>query len=720
LIAVTNQLAVLESPSVDLVLTPSETRGATIAVNFLADKLDLRPALPVEANRVSARTWLPLLGDRPTVMRIEASATAVHLPQEIMATDVRLLLRGRVNPAERSFDFRRFEAVFGSLSGQGLTATDGAVRATPGPLPQLNAEVVTLLMGEPLALQGDVNPLLRSARVRLAGRFAPGLLAPLGRRLGHDLRPYVNFGTPIAFDLRTGFDPGWKFTGVTGRVSARAVTAYKVLLDTLDGQIEFDGRHFIATDAMARLGPNFARGSFEQDFTTREFRFLLQGRLDPPAIGGWFHEWWPNFWQNFDFANAAPDANVDVHGFWGQGAHTTVFVFADCVQPVVRGVALDHAITRIFIRPHYYDAMEVFMTRGSGAARGWFTRALDPENYALRRMEFDFNSTLELPGSAGLVGPEIVEVVQPFVFSNAPTLTVRGQIDGPAAATGEHRQVHVAGHTTGPFSFYKFPLNGLSFNADLQDDVLVVEPLEVGFANGVTTGKIRLAGPEAKRQLGFDLGVKQANFRDAAAIMEKFIAERHGQPPPASSNYVERNASVSLALGLSAEGMLDDPFSFTGTGNAELTGQGLGKIRLLGLLSELLNFTALRFDSLRTNFTVERDKLVFPELSLTGNNAAIEAHGSYLLNRKELDFYARVYPFQESRFILKSVMGAVLTPLSNILEVKLGGSLEKPSWAFVIGPTNFLRSLFSSPSTDKSVLEPSTTPTAPTPSGKLP
>nr|MBP6508897.1 hypothetical protein [Opitutaceae bacterium] len=477
---------------------------------------------------------------------------------------------------------------------------------------------------------------------------------------------------------------------------------------------------FIATDAMARLGPNFARGSFEQDFTTREFRFLLQGRLDPPAIGGWFHEWWPNFWQNFDFANAAPDANVDVHGFWGQSAHTTVFVFADCVQPVVRGVALDHAITRIFIRPHYYDAMEVFMTRGSGAARGWFTRALDPESYALRRMEFDFNSTLELPGSAGLVGPEIVEVVQPFVFSNAPTLTVRGQIDGPAAATGEHRQVHVAGHTTGPFSFYKFPLNGLSFNADLQDDVLVVEPLEVGFANGVTTGKIRLAGPEAKRQLGFDLGVKQANFRDAAAIMEKFIAERHGQPPPASSNYVERNASVSLALGLSAEGALDDPFSFTGTGNAELTGQGLGKIRLLGLLSELLNFTALRFDSLRTNFTVERDKLVFPELSLTGNNAAIEAHGSYLLNRKELDFYARVYPFQESRFILKSVMGAVLTPLSNILEVKLGGSLEKPSWAFVIGPTNFLRSLFSSPSTDKSVLEPSTTPTAPTPSGKLP
>jgi crotonobetainyl-CoA:carnitine CoA-transferase CaiB-like acyl-CoA transferase len=79
--------------------------------------------------------------------------------------------------------------------------------------------------------------------------------------------------------------------------------------------------------------------------------------------------------------------------------------------------------------------------------------------------------------------------------------------------------------------------------------------------------------------------------------------------------------------------------------------------------------------------------------ALRGANSAVDAHGQYYLDRRELDFRAKVFPFEESGSVLKSVVGAVLTPLSNALEVKLTGSLEKPDWAFVIGPTNFFRTL---------------------------
>jgi hypothetical protein len=58
-----------------------------------------------------------------------------------------------------------------------------------------------------------------------------------------------------------------------------------------------------------------------------------------------------------------------------------------------------------------------------------------------------------------------------------------------------------------------------------------------------------------------------------------------------------------------------------------------------------------------------------------------------------MDFNARVYPFQESKSILQNVVGVVLIPLSTMLEVKLTGALNQPKWAFVIGPTNFFRSL---------------------------
>lgn len=693
LLEAAEQLAVLDSPSVDLVFTPSEANGATLAVDVLARGLNLRTTHGIEAAGLHARTSLPLFGTEPAPVQLALNADHLTLPQGVEATDARVVVRGRASLATRNFDFRRVEASFHTVTGQGLTVTDVTARSTIGPA--LQAEVTAHVLNEPVALQGTVSPLLRSAQVHATGNFAPGLLDLIGQRLGRDLSPFVHFDAPIAFDLTGGFDPGWKFTGVTGRVAATGVTAYHVRLDSLGGHVDFDGHRFLATDALARLGSNFARGSFEQDFTTKEFRFLLDGQLRPLAIGGWFREWWPNFWSNFDFTHAAPVANVDVHGWWSHGHRTTVYVFADCTQPAIRGVQLDHAITRIFVRPGYYDALEIFVTRGSGAANGWFTRTMAAPDFAPLRMEFDFDSTLELSAAAGLVGPELTEVLEPFVFVNSPPIKARGVIDGPAAPGGEHRSIHVEGHTTGPFTFHRFPLHNLSFVADLQDDVIVVSPLEVGFANGVAKGLIRLTGPAATRTLNFDLAIAQANLREAVTTLEKYSATRRNQPAPATSEYIERTANVNFDLNIAAAGLLDDPYSFTGSGHAELAGQGLGKIRLLGLLSELLNFTALRFDALRTDFTVDRSKLVFPNLTLTGPNAGIDAHGSYLLKPRELQFNARVYPFQESKFILKSVMGAVLTPLSTILEVKLTGHLDDPSWAFVIGPTNFLRSLFA-------------------------
>ena len=50
-----------------------------------------------------------------------------------------------------------------------------------------------------------------------------------------------------------------------------------------------------------------------------------------------------------------------------------------------------------------------------------------------------------------------------------------------------------------------------------------------------------------------------------------------------------------MNLDLAAAGSLDNLFSYRGTGTAILTGGELGQVRLLGLLSEVLDFTALRF-----------------------------------------------------------------------------------------------------------------------------
>jgi hypothetical protein len=104
--------------------------------------------------------------------------------------------------------------------------------------------------------------------------------------------------------------------------------------------------------------------------------------------------------------------------------------------------------------------------------------------------------------------------------------------------------------------------------------------------------------------------------------------------------------------------------------------------------------------------------LEFSDVGLTGSNSAIVGSGSYALDARTLDFKAKIYPFQESSLFLKSIVGAVLTPFSNVFEVKLTGSLEHPAWSFVMGPTNFLRNL-AAPSSPSTASSPSPVPVGP-------
>ena len=182
---------------------------------------------------------------------------------------------------------------------------------------------------------------------------------------------------------------------------------------------------------------------------------------------------------------------------------------------------------------------------------------------------------------------------------------------------------------------------------------------------------------------------------------------------------MQERTNLRLNLSASAEGDYADPYSFRGDGNATLQGAELGEVPMLGLLSELFTFTSLRFTEARANLRIDGPRLLFPQVELRGANSAIDASGEFALDRRELRFNAKVFPFQESGNVLKTVVGAVLTPLSNALEVRLTGTLERPRWEFVMGPRNFLRIVTgeteTTAATPSGVPPPTPAPTAPPP-----
>lgn len=693
LVAASAQLTALDQPSLQLELTPSETRVALATVTLFAQGLKLALPQPVQATGLRLVTKVPLLGDAPVAAVLEFHADSVALPFDAGARHVRALIRGTLRPGRLQFTPHDLDLTADSLVASGFSTQSLALHLVPGPLPQLSADVSLRLLGTPLALQADADLAAQTATLRFAGAISPEILTPLSERIHVDVRKYFDFA---ALDRATGearLGPGWKFEKLSARVALRGINAYHVIMEEGLAAFEFDGRNFYASEAWARIGENYARGTFEQDLVTFNYRFLLAGRLRPLAISGWFRDWWPNFFQQLEFPVAPPDASVEVSGRWTEGRRSTVFVFADTARPVIRGAALDRVRTRLFIRPGFYDALEIFATHPTGDARGSFAYSTDAVSYEWRTLDLDLASTLDPSVAVKMLGSVGESIFAPFKWSAPPALKVAGRIDGPAAPGGAHTTLQIEGRAVGEFRFQDFPLENLVFTAALRDNDIDLSHMEARFADGTLAGRARVFDTGRERRVNFDYTLKDASLGRAVAALQDYTARRKGAPPSPPGKFIQEKANVRLDLSAAAEGRYDDPLTYKGEGHAVLQGAGLGEVQMLGLLSELFKFTALRFTAAKTSFKIDGAKLTFPDVVIRGANSAIDAHGDFALDRRELDFKAKIFPFQESTGIIKSVVGAVLTPLSNIFEVKLTGTLDHPEWAFVVGPTNFLRSL---------------------------
>jgi hypothetical protein len=693
LIRAQSALTAFEQPELHVTLSPTPGLGASALLNITAASATLPKVEGISVRDLSATVSVPLFHTEPATSPLLFTAGEIRAADGAVVHRLFARVNGVMDPAKFTYTPKEIDLTTPDVAMRGFSLEAVSSHLTAREQNVWDASVISRCAGLLLSADGRVNLAETTARMQIEGALSPDLLTPISAQIGHDVRRFVDFAEPMDVKLDVTFTHGWKFEKVGGHISVRKINAYHVPIDAADGEIEFDGRHFLAHDAVARLGENQAHGSFEQDLKTLQFRFLLEGRLRPLDIHGWFGEWWPDFFQHFQFPAAPPAASVDVQGRWFAGRETTVFVFAESISPTIRGTALDYGRTLMFIRPDFFDALEFFATRGAGDVKGRFVRWLDLDAENWKEMTFSLDSTLDLSTGGGLLGPEFASKLEPFTFAQAPHVKASGRFDGPAAPGGEHQSMEIEARSTGDFSLYKFPAHNLSFDATLRDDVLTLEHINVQVASGTLTGRARLSGPDSLRKLGFDGALRDAHLAEAVAAVSNYAAERRGQPRTDPDKFLSGKSQIKLDLALSAEGRFDDLLSYQGNGNAVLNGPELGEVRLLGLLSDLLDFTALRFTTARLNFQVQGRKVTFPNLSVTGANSAIEGHGDYWLDRGEINFNARVYPFQESKSLLQNVVGAVLLPLSTALEVKLTGPLTQPKWSFVIGPTNFFRNL---------------------------
>jgi hypothetical protein len=693
------QLAAFDRPILQLRLTAANGGAGTAQINFGADAFKTAAAAPARLKGLSATGEVSFGGADPVPVALVLRAQEGTFPGPVELRQGTAWIEGDLAWQDPSGGLPRFRprslrAVADRIAYGTLVYADPVVRLELAAQPKMAADLLGLLWGQPVAIAADGDWSAGTARVRFAGALAPALLDFIGERTHNDLRPIISYVAPVQATGEAQFGPAWAFQRVSARVALTGLTAKRVTIDEARGVVEFDGRVLRAPEAYARLGADSARGSFTEDVSTHDYRFLLSGRLRPLDITPWIAgAWWPDFFGNFAFPAEPLAASADLQGCFTNPRKFAAFIDVAAAQPAFHGVTVDHLHTRLFARPQFTDGLEFQVARGGGTATGTFVRHFDLTAGALQSVDLVADSTLELGPLGPMLGDSGAPFLQPFFFAQAPHLLFNGHFDGKAAPGGAHDHIQVAVRTDAPFRYFDFPVDQISFQADVRDNDVTITNLEAGVAGGTLTGKARVAGNGPDRRLEFDAGLNRASLGRAIAVVQQYAARRAGRAPTPAGKIIQEKNNVRVDGSISAVGRFSDPLSFAGAGNIVLQGEEIGQIRMLGLLSELLPFTALRFTTARANFRVDGSRLIFSEVNVTGANSALVASGAYALDRSQLDFKVRVNPFQESKSFPQKFMDAVLTPLSSALEVRLTGSLDKPKWAFVNGPTNFLRNL---------------------------
>jgi len=699
------ELQALEAPYLELRLTPIPGAVAKASLTLTSKKADFDlTRLKPEAGRVQITdlrlaTELPLVFSHSPVVPLRLSCAQARSTSGYLVSSLLCDFTTELSPDLKQLKPQSLVVTAGSVlvNGVPLENTSAWITST-GSAQNLRAEMMTHAIGSDWHADAVADTRLGQGSLELEGALTPFLAEQVEAKFGRAPGSLLKLASPAPLSLSVKFGDGWKPLETHGFLSTGPAVAGSVPINAFQGSFSFADNELNVTDIVLHQGENLARGIYRMNTKSLVFRFLLTGQLRPIDIGGWFSEWWPNFWNHFDFATSVPVADVTVDGQWGLPHLTNVFAGVDVDRPAIQNIRFDHVRTVMFIRPEFYDALELKVTKANRSAQGTFTRRVDlaRDDDAMRSMDFAITSNLDLTETAKLFGKEGSETVEPFTFATPPSLQLSGHIDGAASPRGPHRAVQIGVQSTGTFALFDFPLYDLSFRGTIQDADLDLKDIHVSFARGQALAHAFLSGPEADRRLAFECALEGANIGETINTLEQFFAKERGEQPPPSSKFQQQLADGHLSFQLAAQGLYRDPLSFRGQGNFELTGEQLARINLLGGLSQVLSksplfsFTALQLKAARASFSLDHKLVDFPDLKITGTSASIEAKGSFLLDKKLMDFSAKVYPFGQGKNLIASTVGFVLVPISNALELKLSGALDQPNWRFAYGPTSIV------------------------------
>ncbi|MGH8018421.1 MAG: AsmA-like C-terminal region-containing protein, partial [Opitutaceae bacterium] len=676
-------LAQVVDPALEITFKGS---GKSVDISVEASALEWSHPRVGEADRVRLHLAGSIVDGVPQLpIRAEASAAEVSRPSLGKIESPRVFaewvqLPSRANPWPDGLEIATGAIAHPRLSIDGARAT-----VFPAAFPKVKADLWLPLEGENLSigLAGDAEK--RSGVARIEGRFGAGWLARASEILGRDVTYYATIKEPPDFAATAMIDEGLKWSRIEGRALSGPIVARGVSLDRVR-------IHGVVTPERVRLdrlevsrGDEAATGTYEDSPATRANRFVLRGTMRPLSIAPWFSAWWPGFWKDYEFHDAPPRFEIDVRGNWLEGHKTVVTGHMRGEAITIRGHAFNSVDTRFFIRPNYYDLFDARLRRVEGEISGEVQLHFRPGDRNPARQSWRFESTADIAGLADIFGPGGTALFEPYRYEIPPAVTARGLITQEDGVYDTDIALQI--RTPYPFFYYDFPLQSLETSVEIRNRRVELPAIDARYADGRVTGK---AVVEDGR-LTVEAALEDADYDLAVATFTDFL-ERQSPSPEAEKEALANGEGIGardvggrLDITLAAQGPLTQYQAYEGSGEARIREGDLAKIKLFGPLSDVLSSLGIKLGTLSLNeahgqFDIRKEKLVFPRIRITGRTGALETEGAYELDDGSLDFKARLFPLRESSGFFTQVFGLLLEPVSNLLEMRLTGTLKDPHW----------------------------------------
>ncbi len=446
--------------------------------------------------------------------------------------------------------------------------------------------------------------------------------------------------------------------GVQGKLVAADASFENIPIETVSFDFSFTNEIWRLTDFLATVPEGRLGMAYTEDQRTREYRFDIDAALDPHLFKSLVRMPEQQAFDFFQFTGP-PRCEGFVTGRYG-APETTGFSGRIRIEDFVfRGEPIEDLQANLSFTNGVVQATGVQL-RSEGTVRA------EDVQYDTRRQVLrleNARSTIPPMRVARAIGEEVVAVLEPYQFGESPDVLVNGFLNVSDTREANLR-FDLAG---GPFDWWRFHLPRIQGSVVWTNEAVRLRDLDGQFYGGRVRGDVDV---DMTAPVGADLKFEARFDRvDFAGLMEDLIAP---------TNRLEGRLQGIWTL---THANSEDWNSWNGLGRVELREGYLWDIPLLGVGTQWMQ--ALGMDVAKSPVRGLEGDFTMTNSVIHTRNLQLQSPAMWLAYRGTVDFAANVDARVEAQVLREAavvgpLVSLVFSPLTKILEFKVGGTIMNP------------------------------------------